>query len=118
MKSKAPELGRFHRGGDGAVARDHDDRRHLDDMTQPLQHLEAVHARHLDVEEHQVRRFALGLRNALFAGRRRQDVVALVLEDHLQRVADRGFVVDDEDAWLHRGSIRTVRMFLWSMSGM
>ena len=90
-----------------AVAGDHDDRRGLDEVAQLLQHLEAVHAGHLDVEEDQVGRFALDQRDALFAGRRLHDFVAFVLEDHLQRVADRGFVVDDQDAWFHRISVRT-----------
>ena len=48
--------------------------------------------------------------DAFFAGGRQHHLVALVLEDHLQRVADRGLVVDDEDAWFHRVSVRTVRM--------
>ena len=66
----------------------------------------------------QIGRFALGLRDAVFAGGRGQDFVTLVLEDHLQRVADRRLVVDDENPWLHRRSIRTVRMFFCSISGM
>ena len=48
--------------------------------------------------------------DAFLAGRRQHHVVALVLEDHLQRVADRGLVVDDQDAWFHRDSVRTVRI--------
>ena len=36
----------------------------------PLQHLEAVHARHLDVEEHEVGRLALDQREPFLAGRR------------------------------------------------
>ena len=82
----------------------------LDQVPQLLQHLEAVHARHLDVEKHQVGRFALDQLDAFLAGRRQHHVVAVVFERHLQRLADRGVVVDDQDAWLHRDSVRTVRM--------
>ena len=89
MKSNAPSLRRFDRGGDVGVAGDDDDRRDLDDVPQLLQHFEAVHARHLDVEEDQVGRFALDQLDALFAGGGEHHVVALVLEGHLQRVADR-----------------------------
>ena len=84
----------------------------LDDMPEPLQHLDAVHAGHLDVEEHQVGRLALGLRDAVLAGGRGQHLVALVLEDHLQRIADRGFVVDDQQSRFHyfqRTIIRRLR---------
>ena len=62
----------------------------------PVEGLEAVHAGHLDVEQHGVGRRR---RRARRAPRGRPptvaDLVALVLEDHPQRVADRGFVVDD-----------------------
>ena len=67
-------------------------------VAQPLEHLDAVHAGHLDVEQHQVRRLALGQREPLLAGRRAEELVAFVLERHPQRVADRRFVVDDQDA--------------------
>ena len=65
---------------------------------QPLEHLDAVHARHLDVEQHEVGRFALGEREPFLAGGGADELVAFVLERHPQRVADGGFVVDDEDA--------------------
>ena len=50
------EAGRLDRGLDVGVARQHDDRGDVGERPQPLQHLEAVHARHLDVEEDQVGR--------------------------------------------------------------
>ena len=107
---KGAELGRFDRGVDVGVAGDHHDGRDLDEMPQLLQHFEAVHARHLDVEEHEVGRFALDQLDAFLARRRQHHVVAVVLERHLQRVADRRLVIDDQDAWFHRDSVRTVRM--------
>ena len=64
----------------------------------PLQRLEAVHARHLDVEEHEIRRLALDERQPLRTARRLQHVVALVLEDHPHRPPDLRFVVDDQNA--------------------
>ena len=86
---------RLDRGRDVGVAGDHDDRRDLDEVPQLLQHFEAVHARHLDVEEHQVGRLALDQLDAFLAGGRLHHVVAVVFERHLQRVADRRLVVDD-----------------------
>ena len=65
---------------------------------QPIEHLEAVHAGHLDVEQHEVGRFALGQRQPFLAGRGADELVAFVLERHPQRVADGRFVVDDQDA--------------------
>ena len=41
---------------------------------QPLEHLEAVHAGHLDVEEHEVGRLALGQRQPFLAGRGAEDI--------------------------------------------
>ncbi len=48
--------------------------------------------------KHEVRRLALGEREALLAASRPDELVAVVLEDHPQRVADRRLVVDDQDA--------------------
>jgi hypothetical protein len=95
------------RGG-RAVARDHHDGQRLVDGAQPAQHLHAVHARHLDVEQHQVRPFALRQLDAVLAVARPEELVVLVLEDHAQRVADRGFVVDHQDARFHGYSTRMV----------
>ena len=74
------------------------DRQRLVHRAQPLEHFDAVHAGHLDVEQHEVGRLALGEREALLAGRGADELVAFVLERHPQRVADGRFVVDDQDA--------------------
>ena len=50
---------------------DHD-RQRLVHRAQPLEHLEAVHARHLDVEQHEVGRLALGQREPFLARSRRR----------------------------------------------
>ena len=46
--------------------------------------------------------------DTVLAGGRADELVVLVLEDHLQRVADGGLVVDDQDAGFHVKSILTV----------
>ena len=74
---------------------------------QPLQHLEAIHARHLDVEQHQVGRLAVGQRQAVLAGGGAVHVEALVLENHLERVANRRLVVDHQNPWFHREAGRS-----------
>ena len=74
------------------------DRQRLVERVQLAQHLHAVHAGHLDVEEHGVGPLALHGGEAVLAAGRAHELIILVLEDHLQRVANGGFVVDDEDA--------------------
>ena len=91
-------LGRLDRRADRAVAGDDDDRQRLVHRAQPLEHFEAVHAGHLDVEQHQVGRLALGERQPLLPGRGQDALVALRIRGHPQRVADGRLVVDDQDA--------------------
>jgi hypothetical protein len=86
------------------VARDHDNRQRLVCGLQPLQHFEAVHAGHLDVEQHEVWQIAVGDDQPVLPGRGALHLVAFVLENHLQRVADRRLVIDHQDAWFHVGS--------------
>ena len=114
---ESPELGGLHGRGHVGMPRNHDDRRGLDHVLELLQHFKAVHAWHLDVQEHQVRRFPFHQLDAFVAGGREHHFVALVLEDHLQRVANGRLVIDHEDAWFHRDSRRTVRIARASASG-
>ena len=90
------------RRGRRAVRRDDHDRQRLVHAAQPAQHFEPVDARHLDVEEDEVRatraRRPSGLPGPDPAS---EDLVALVFENHPHRVADGRLVVDDEDAGLH-----------------
>ena len=89
---------RFDGGADRSVARHDDDRERVVDVAQPLEDLDAIHAGHLHVEQHEIGSFALGERESFLAGGGADHVVALVLERHLQRVADRRLIVDYEDA--------------------
>ena len=70
-------------------------------LLEPLQHLEPVELRHAHVEEHEVGRLLLGELQPDRAVRRLQRLVALVLEDHLERGAHGVLVVDDQHARLH-----------------
>ena len=93
------------------VRGDHHDRQRVVHGMQTRQDVEAVHARHLHVEQHQVGRFPFDQREPFLAGRGSGDVVAVVLERHPQRFADPCVIVDDEYAWLghsQRPSTRTV----------
>jgi hypothetical protein len=91
-------LRRLDRGADRAVPGHDDDRQRLVHVPQPLEHLDAVHAGHLDVQQHEVRRFTLGQREPLLTGGGAEELVAFVLERHAERVADGGLVIDDQDA--------------------
>ena len=82
------------------MARDHDDRQALVERVELAQDLHPVHAGHLDVEEHGIGPLLLHGGQAVLSAGRADELIVLVFEDHLQRVADRGFVVDDEDARL------------------
>jgi hypothetical protein len=64
------------------VTRDHHDRERLVHRVELPQHLEAVHPRHLDVEQHEIGPFALDCRDALLAGRGTDELVVLVFKNH------------------------------------
>ena len=89
-------------------ARNHDDGKRLVEGVELAQHLETVHARHLDVEQHEIRPLPLNRRDAFLSCCRADELVVLVLEDHPQRVADRALVVNHQNAWLHDQSILRV----------
>ena len=80
------------------MAGDDDDRQRIVHVAQAIEHFEPVHPGHLDVQQDQVRRLALGEREPFLAGGGADELVALVLEGHLQRLADRRFIVYDQDA--------------------
>src|SRR5205823_10571111 len=82
---------------DGAVAGDHDHRRLRTHAPQLGQRLEAVHARHPDVEEHEIGRLVGDHAHGLLAAAGRAHPVALVLEHGAEGGLDGRFVVDDQD---------------------
>ena len=59
-----------------------DDRQRVVRVAQPFEHLEAVHARHLHVEQDEVGRLALGQRQSFLAGGGADELVAFVFERH------------------------------------
>ncbi len=102
---RAP-LGRLHRGGYGAVPRDHDDGGRRLEVAEPRQGLQAVESGHLHVEQHDVGS-KLGADGDPFPARGRgADLPALVLEHLAHRVADAALVVHHQHPVAHRGALR------------
>jgi len=83
------------------VAGDHDDLGSRVEVAQPGQRLEPVEPGHLDVEEDEVWAELRVERDRLAAGGRYSDLEVLVLEHLLERLADAGFVVNDENPMTH-----------------
>src|SRR4030095_12840892 len=79
---------------------DHHDRHVAQPIGGGLEHGEAVAVLEPDVEEHEVERSFAKPPQALFSRRHGRDLVPFVGEDLRQRLLDRLFVVDDEDAAL------------------
>ena len=100
-----PQLGRLDRRADGPMTRDHHDRQDFVEISDPPQRLEPVHARHLDVEKHEVWGLSLDERDPFLPGWCQQTLVPVVLEDHPERLPDGQFIVDDENARLHQMAI-------------
>ena len=57
---------------------DHDDGKRLVEGVELAQHLETVHARHLDVEQHEIRPLPLNRRDAFLSCCRADELVVLV----------------------------------------
>ena len=111
---EGPQLGRLDRRLDGALAGDHDDLGDERPRPQLGQDFETALARHLDVQEDEVDADRVPERlQPVLAGPGLEEFIALVLEDHLQGLADILFVVDDQDPGLplgsHRASVLSVR---------
>ena len=87
------------------VRGDEDDHRHL---LRPdrLQHLEPVGARHLDVQEDEIRRIPPDHRQPFFRGGRFLDRIPGPLEDVTEETADLRFVVDDVHAMVKQALAR------------
>jgi hypothetical protein len=91
-------LRRFDGGADRAVAGDDDHRQRIVHGAQSIEDLEPVHAGHLHIEQHQVRPLALREREPFLARRGADELVPFVFEGHLQRIANGGLVVNDQNA--------------------
>jgi len=89
---------------DVAVPGYHQDRRRPFPRHDAVEHLQAVHSRHLDVEKDGRGRICLELRQTRLTVGGARNRVPFVLQDHSQRVADAGFVVDHENALGHARS--------------
>ncbi len=101
---EGPQLGGLDGVGDGALARDHDDLGRSGPGLDVLEDVQAVAARHHDVQQDDVDgRRLFEQAQAVLAVAGLQEDVALVLEDHLQGFADALLVVDDEDAGFSLG---------------
>ena len=74
------------------------DHRNLAQLADPLQDAPAVQARHLHVEDDEIRLLGVKPLQPLVAVGGFDHVVAGALEQLLHQSADVGFVVDDEDA--------------------
>ncbi|MGB8958488.1 MAG: hypothetical protein WCC00_05705 [Candidatus Aminicenantales bacterium] len=112
QKIEGSELGRLDGRLDGPLPRDHDDLRHERPGPELGQNLETALPRHLDVQEDEVDADRLPEHlQAVLAGRGLEELVAFVLEDHLQRLADVLFVIDDQDPGFPLGSHRRCNLF-------
>ena len=98
---------------DRAVAGHHDDRDVPIDLPDPLERLQAVHPGHPDVEDDQMGKLLTDERQGLLRPRGRPGAIALRLEEALEHLAKRLFVVHDEDSlgFLGRGHRRVL---LWA----
>jgi hypothetical protein len=96
--AEPPSLER--RAGGAMSGHDHD-RQRVVHAPETAQRFEPVHAGHLDVEKHQVRRFTLRCRQSLGSRPGRDAVEAFIFENHPHRVADGNFIVDNKNAAGH-----------------
>ena len=93
------EAGRLDRGLDRAVPGQHDDRAAQRVLLVPLaQQRDAVHVRHPDVEQHEVRLLARGGAARGGGVGRDLDLVAFLGQDFRQQATDVGLVVDHQDS--------------------
>ena len=83
---------------DGGVSRDHDDDRRGRGAADLLEQAHAVHAGQADVEQHHIERARLHGRHRFRGIGRRLNVIAVLAEPMIERVADGELVVDDQDA--------------------
>ena len=109
------QFGGAYRGFDVAVSGNHHHHGEVAFLAHAFEGLEAIHFWQPDVEQHQVDRAACETRQTLFAGGHRFDRVTLLAEDGGERVANAGFVVDDENGVSHVWALfQWLSRLLWS----
>jgi hypothetical protein len=123
------ELRGLHRRLNRGVAADHHDHGRRVGGAQPSQRLDAIDAGHLDVEKDQMRAEAVVLAQPIESVRHGVNRVAFVLEQLPERLANAGFVIDDENATRFHGGrhgvassaryavMRSLRMRMSPMAG-
>ena len=89
------------RGGDGAVAADHDHRQLGVVLAQPPQHLDAVHARQPHVDHRHIGTLGLAALEAVLAALGHVHREALGGQHHGERAADVPLIIDDQDPGTH-----------------
>jgi len=97
---------RLDRGVEAGVAGHEDDREARLQRTRAFEHVESVQTRHLDVAQHDVELLPGDAGQRLLAGPRGGDLVALRVQQRLDRVLDHRLVVDDENGCAHTTSAR------------
>jgi hypothetical protein len=80
------------------VAADHQHGHVVTALAEGLEELQAVHLGHLDIEDHRVRRALRHPGEGLVPSSRLLHPVSLVLQDHVEAVADRCLVVHYQDS--------------------
>src|SRR5205823_3197476 len=99
---ESAKLGGAHRGLDGAVARDHDDGGRVRQRLNAAEGFEAVHAGQPDVEKRDFQIAKRAALQSLFGGSNGVHLIALVFENQRERLADAGFIVDDQNVGARR----------------
>ena len=94
-------LRRLDGSGERGMSTDHHDECPRVLRAQPAQHVEAIHASHLHVTEHEVRPKPVVFRKPIMPIGDRTNLVSFVLEQLTQGGANWCFVIDDENATVH-----------------
>ena len=103
QKIVSPKLGCPNRSLNGSVAGDHNYFRRVIQFSNSFECLQSVHAGQPDIEQHYFETiFTTQQFNALFAAFRGGSFVALVCQHSLQRFANAGFIVNDQN-FMHAG---------------
>ena len=73
-----------------------------------LEDVEAIHARHFDVEKYEVGRIALDQREPFLPGGSADELISLVLEGPPHRIADARFVINNQNPGFHQRNLGSI----------